>query len=186
MVDRKENCGGGDCLFYAVLGKDMDRDEIRDARYEVGAYIEGKKDDEDQMKVNAETIPLILMQSENLREKKIKVDGKESVSNKIFGCLIKVPRTYVGTEVIKTWCGKEGKCVIVLDDTVRKINIYFPKNRTEEIEKNFTKFMKGGKNSGVIVILLESENHWVRVERIKNWLGEEIKGNYNKRGVVEV
>ena len=112
-IQRIPNNGGGDCLYYALAGRNLEpihlqraRTEVADVRREMPAGSEAS---------NANQVALALYQSEvPLQVVRELTTGRHLVGNAAYAALQEIPGMYAGEEELIQWCNSHEMTVAVL------------------------------------------------------------------------
>jgi hypothetical protein len=108
-----QNPGGGDCLFHALIGRDLSTAELLVLRQQVAALRGGMPENR---VLNAINVAEALSQTYG-GEYDDRIDGRTEIPNDVYALLQAVPGIYAGDDELEQWCGLTNRKVAVLDST---------------------------------------------------------------------
>jgi hypothetical protein len=109
------NDGGGDCLFHALTGKDLDGEETLAVRQQVAGARNFAQPD-------SATIALMIAQTLIESGYREEAQGLDQVGDDIYRLMQAVPGIYAGDDEINQWCALRDEHVFVAsnDGTIRE------------------------------------------------------------------
>jgi hypothetical protein len=107
------NPGGGECLFHALIGRDLGIDELLVLRQQVAALRGGMPENR---VLNAINVAEALSQTYG-GEYDDRIDGRTEIPNDVYALLQAVPGIYAGDDELEQWCRLTNRKVAVLDST---------------------------------------------------------------------
>lgn len=163
--DLIENMGGGDCLFHALAGRDLDPEEVLRVRGEIAE--ERTRLPEGQN--NAHAIVTALYQTGMINEEDLRalVEGRHNMPNSVLAAMQRIPGIYAGDEELIQYCIKEQKTVLVVDSNGSLLLFdaggshpiaYTPETRIQVLTESMA-------HTGMA--LFKTPNHWRQIISLK-------------------
>ena len=99
---RIANAGGGDCLFYALEGRDLNPVEMLQIRQAVAAE---RNHMPEQQNINALNIANALVQTPGTRNRAVGLmEGRDRVPNNVYAAMQAIPGMYAGDDELIQYC----------------------------------------------------------------------------------
>jgi len=166
--DLIENVGGGDCLFHALAGHDLDAEEVLHERAEIAEVRTGMGGNVNR---NAHAIVTALYQTGVVNDDDLRflMEGRHAIPHNVLAAMQRIPGIYAGDEEIQQWCmhGEENRAVFVID--INGTLTRFDSNGSQNVPYtalNRTAILANGMNTSTVT-LFKTPNHWRQVTAIR-------------------
>lgn len=156
-----ENDGGGDCLFYALAGKNLSPKQLLKMR----AKIARQRRHLPEGNNNAHSVVMALYQSGVVDEEDLRtmMEGRHNIPNNVVEAMQRIPGIYAGDDELQQWCMKEGKSVLVVD--MNGILTVFTAEGSQRIEyepdEQTTTLLEQMEVADIC--LFKTPNHWRKI-----------------------
>lgn len=158
-----ENNGGGDCLFYALAGKDLTPKQLLKMR----ARIARQRRHLPEGNNNAHSVVMALYQSGVVDEEDLRsmMEGRHNIPNNVVEAMQRIPGMYAGDDELQQWCMKEGKSVLVVDmnGTLTVFTADGSQRIDYEAEEQISTLR--AQMQATHIALFKTPNHWRRILR---------------------
>ncbi|HET6763026.1 MAG TPA: hypothetical protein VFH27_05120, partial [Longimicrobiaceae bacterium] len=164
---RTPNAGGGDCLYYALAGKNLTPEEIGAYRQSVASDTETAESTEAREMMNAQHVAAALTQSGVPGAMKL-VAGRHRIPNQLYAGLQKVGGIYAGEDELSAWCRAEKKVAAVFYHHDSSISVFdiggnrhdFPTGPTTRVTVARERFDHAD------LALYKTADHWERITAV--------------------
>ncbi|HEY5722745.1 MAG TPA: hypothetical protein VIT45_10520 [Allosphingosinicella sp.] len=161
----RPNAGGGDCLFHALAGGDLDRQDIRAERRSVAAE---RMRMAAQPRANARRVLACLLQTPETRARGIALAdrGLGAAGNGTIAALQSVAGMHAGEAEIAQWCSARRTEVLVVDSNGRIARIGPRGARGMRPEPAAGKALIGRALGRGRIALFRTNGHWRRIDAV--------------------
>jgi hypothetical protein len=176
-VDVLANDGGGDCLFHALEGRDLDEAEVLQVRQDVAGAANA-------FQPNPFHTGLLVIQTLLQSGYGDQAAGIGDVSNAVYRLMQAVPGIYAGDDEINQWCSLHKQTVFVAssDGTVREFG-----EQTRQDLPGDAPALKARLHQLVdlpAIVLWKTANHFERVIAVSNRLAQPVaQGSHDEETV---
>ena len=158
------NKGGGDCLFHALAGSDLERGALLSLRREVASVRLRLPEDP---RGNALRVVAALLQTPSTRDRgmALAADGVAGLRNEVCAALMAVPGVFAGEAEVEQWCVSMGRRAVIVE-TSGAVRAISAAGRAEihDTGGDLRRRLDGLLGEEVTV-LLKTPGHWRRILR---------------------
>ena len=162
-----ENIGGGDCLFHALAGRDLEAEDVLRQRAEIA---EVRTDMDGNINRNAHAMVTALYQTGVVNDEDLRflMEGRHAIPHNVLAAMQRIPGIYAGDEEIQQWCmhGEANRIVFVID--INGTLTRFDSNGSQPVPYtalNRLEVLTNGINTSTVT-LFKTPNHWRQVRAI--------------------
>jgi hypothetical protein len=162
-----ENIGGGDCLFHALAGRNL---EAEDVLLERAAIAEVRTGMDGNINRNAHAMVTALYQTGVVNDEDLRflMEGRHAIPHNVLAAMQRIPGIYAGDEEIQQWCMSEvaNRTVFVID--INGTLTRFDNNGSQPVQYNALnrlEVLTNGINTSTVT-LFKTPNHWRQVRAI--------------------
>ncbi|PSL34493.1 hypothetical protein CLV42_10264 [Chitinophaga ginsengisoli] len=166
--DLIENVGGGDCLFHALAGEDLDAEDVLQERAQIAEVRTGMVGNINR---NAHAIVTALYQTGVVNDDDLRflMEGRHAIPHNVLAAMQRIPGIYAGDEEIQQWCmhGEGNRTVFVIDinGTLTRFDNTGP-HPVPYTPLTRTAVLTNGMQTSTVT-LFKTPNHWRQVTAIR-------------------
>lgn len=164
-LDRRPNAGGGDCLLYALEGRDLNFEGVMALRNQIAASMGQTL----PQQVSGNSIYMALYQSGYMDQAmEARLEGRHQVPRAVYQSLARIPGMYAGEDEIRAWMRYRGvNEVFIITDLgeVRRVRANGAARIMQLDATNLGDFERqvAALVQQQAVVLYKTPNHWERV-----------------------